>query len=469
MNLEIDFDLILESLTNESNIPWEFPDRFNLKDFLNMLKDSAEVDPNWDTDEGIAAKEKAILDNLLNSNDILSFLRLQWGRLCQSLKPKQLESNEKYQQKELTNVFGDIYKLATAQSTVNEFAALLKLDVASLQIPHYAACSEIINGLALTLLQTVGAKLTSKVDFPFKTFSSMSNEEKGKIRYVGGWTLRKLQEQARRYINSNISSESKQVREKLKTEITKSKILNGLLTNSLCLHHSSKFKETLEITDEKQYRTQGLAHMSDSAYLFFGKLEERRVKYLNHALLNLLKGDLVSDSLASVQKDEELYGQWCEVCNELKSDLTQNEVEKVTQFNDCVNELYKLATQKYFRMGAGQYLRDCRRDFEWKKSEAHRKKVLMKSQKKALQTDKINIDDIRADDSANKSKSHNMLVAMIAKHPRIFHDTRLYTNKDITLLLQAYGIHKKGKKEILADTLVAAISANTEMKNTDIF
>ena len=297
----------------------------------------------------------------------------------------------------------------------------------------------------------------------------MSNEEKGKIRYVGGWTLRKLQEQARRYINSNISSESKQVRGKLKTEITKSKILNGLLTNSLCLHHSSKFKETLEITDEKQYRTQGLPHISDSAYLFFGKLEERRVKYLNHARLNLLKGDLVSDSLASVQKDEELYGQWCEVCNELKSDLTQNEVEKVTQFNDCVNELYKLATQKYFKMGAGQYLRDFRRDFEWKKSEAHREKVLMKSQKKALQTDKINIDDIRADDSANKSKSHNMLVAMIAKHPRVFHDTRLYTNKDITLLLQAYGIHKKGKKEILADTLVAAISANTEMKNTDIF
>ena len=77
-----------------------------------------------------------------------------------------------------------------------------------------------------------------------------------------------------RYINSNNSSESKQVREKLKTERTKSKILNGLLTNSLCLHHSSKFKETLEITDEKQHRTQGLAHISDSAYLFFGKLEE---------------------------------------------------------------------------------------------------------------------------------------------------------------------------------------------------
>ena len=62
-----------------------------------------------------------------------------------------------------------------------------------------------------------------------------------------------------------------------------------------------------------------------------------------------------------------------------------------------------------------------------------------------------------------------MLVAMIAKHPRIFHDTRLYANKDITLLLQAYGVHKKGKKEILADTLVAAINTNTEMKNTDIF
>ena len=87
------------------------------------------------------------------------------------------------------------------------------------------------------------------------TFSNMSSEEKGKIRYVGDWTLTKLQEQARQYINSNISSENKRVREKLKTDITKSKSLNGLLTDSLCLHHSSKFKEILEITDEKQYRT----------------------------------------------------------------------------------------------------------------------------------------------------------------------------------------------------------------------
>ena len=59
MNLEIDFDLILESLTNESNIPWEFPDQFNLKDFLNMLKDSAEVDPDWDTDKRDSCKRKS--------------------------------------------------------------------------------------------------------------------------------------------------------------------------------------------------------------------------------------------------------------------------------------------------------------------------------------------------------------------------------------------------------------------------
>ena len=93
---------------------------------------------------------------------------------------------------------------------------------------------------------------------------------------------------------------------------------------------------------------------------------------MNHAHLNLLKGDLVSDSLTSVQKDKELYSQWCELCDELKSDLTQNEVQKVTQFNDFVNELYKLETQKYFKMGAGQYLQDFKCDFEWKKSEAHR-------------------------------------------------------------------------------------------------
>ena len=53
------------------------------------------------------------------------------------------------------------------------------------------------------------------------------------------------------------------------------RIISGLrMNNSVSLHNSTKFKETLGVTDDKEYRVQGLAHISDEAFLFICKLEE---------------------------------------------------------------------------------------------------------------------------------------------------------------------------------------------------
>ena len=58
---------------------------------------------------------------------------------------------------------------------------------------------------------------------------------------------------------------------------------------------------------------------------------------------------------------------------------------------------------------------------------------------------------------------------MLEKYARIFHDTRLYTNKDIELLLKAYGVNKKGKKNIIANRLVEAIQTNDAMVDISVF
>ena len=112
------------------------------------------------------------------------------------------------------------------------------------------------------------------------------------------------------------------------------------------------------------------------------------------------------------------------------------------------------------KTATGEFLRDFRRENHWQKTEAHRKKVLMKSRKKDLEANIVKIDTIRQDPSTNKESSHVMLKSMIVKHPRVFHESRLYTNKDLELLLRGYGISKKGKKEILADRLIQAIKEN---------
>ena len=52
----------------------------------------------------------------------------------------------------------------------------------------------------------------------------MTSNEKGKIRYVGGWAFKKSIEKAKCYIETNVTSVNPSVREQLKHEIMKLKI-----------------------------------------------------------------------------------------------------------------------------------------------------------------------------------------------------------------------------------------------------
>ena len=53
--------------------------------------------------------------------------------------------------------------------------------------------------------------------------------------------------------------------------------------------------------------------------------------------------------------------------------------------------------------------------------------------KKDLKNDQIKMSDIKQDSTPGKKQTHSLLKTMPVKHPRVFHDTRLYTNKDIEL------------------------------------
>ena len=66
--------------------------------------------------------------------------------------------------------------------------------------------------------------MTGSLTEPFKSLDNMTSDEKGKIRYVGGWALKKSIEKAKRYIETNVTSVNPSVREQLKHEIMKLKI-----------------------------------------------------------------------------------------------------------------------------------------------------------------------------------------------------------------------------------------------------
>ena len=70
----------------------------------------------------------------------------------------------------------------------------------------------------------------------------MSNEGKGKVRYVGGWAIIKLIYGHKRYVVQNMASTNPLVRQQLAQRYTYITILESLLAQSSNIHSSTNFK-----------------------------------------------------------------------------------------------------------------------------------------------------------------------------------------------------------------------------------
>lgn len=110
------------------------------------------------------------------------------------------------------------------------------------------------------------------------------------------------------------------------------------------------------------------------------------------------------------------------------------------------------------RMGAGQFLRDYRRDYRIQKSLAHRKAVLQRKEKAREKKLKVQLYHIRHDKSSGKQCSHIRLRALVNE----VGDKgmkRLYKKNELSILCDAYNIHhasswNKGKlSQLLAEAI----------------
>lgn len=90
-------------------------------------------------------------------------------------------------------------------------------------------------------------------------------------------------------------------------------------------------------------------------------------------------------------------------------------------------------------MGAGQFLRDFRRDFRLKKAMAHRKAVLARKEKAEELRQKVDLAEIKKDKSPKKKSSHVRLVAL-ATQLKEAGLMRLYKKLELQQLCEAYGI-----------------------------
>ena len=84
-------------------------------------------------------------------------------------------------------------------------------------------------------------------------------------------------------------------------------------------------------------------------------------------------------------------------------------------WQDIIAEMYQEVVERYFKMGAGQFLRDFRWDFQIKKSLAHRKEVMEKKKKAEKNKMKVHLPEIEQDCSTGKKMFHVRLLALVNK------------------------------------------------------
>ena len=153
----------------------------------------------------------------------------------------------------------------------------------------------------------------------------MSAVGRSKVRYVGGWAIRKILENLRKFVKVNIYTENKSTLQKVHRHHRMCELLEeNVIVPFSKLSESTKVAETLDVTEERQYRERGLIHISDNAYFFFMAMESERVKLINHHKLKEQKEDLIEVAKSKLKNNQELKAKWLACFQE--DERTANEV-----------------------------------------------------------------------------------------------------------------------------------------------
>lgn len=130
---------------------------------------------------------------------------------------------------------------------------------------------------------------------------------KAKVRHVGGWAIRKVLEKSRRYVRANMYSENAQTMQSVRQHHSISELIEESLVGSVTiLENESQYKDTLQVTETRQYRERGLIHIEDAVYKFFMALENERVKLLNDQTMRREGANMVEVALQTITNNREL-------------------------------------------------------------------------------------------------------------------------------------------------------------------
>ena len=142
----------------------------------------------------------------------------------------------------------------------------------------------------------------------------MSEVVKSKLRYVGGWAVKKVLEGSRRFVRQNIYTRNTETLRSVQEHLKKCELIDeNLIVPYSMLEESTTHAESPEVTEERQFQRRGLVHISDATYEFLLCLEGHRVQLLNDAKLKREKEMMVERAYDSLMQNKDLRDKW-ETC-----------------------------------------------------------------------------------------------------------------------------------------------------------
>ena len=103
------------------------------------------------------------------------------------------------------------------------------------------------------------------------------------------------------------------------------------------LEEESQHKDTLQVTEARQYRERGLIHIEDAVYKFFMYLEKQRVHLLNDHMLLREGANMVEEAHRKLIQDDEISLKWqqCFKSEDVKEKKVQIIVKQSIHLEFC--------------------------------------------------------------------------------------------------------------------------------------
>ena len=303
-----DIKTTYDALSRNGDVLSKPPQEFDAKHVLSC----AYVD---DPDCPAAISKNQAITEALNNRAVDVFIKLLWleaFRILEEYIVADDPDNLVIKRKEFTEVTGQWYLFLTSATYVAYTKALFNKTL-SLSEGETMLAGDVANQTFVKFLAVVSEHFRrEETEEPchFNVYQ-MTNVGLAKVRHVGAWAVRKVLDNCRKYVQKNVYSTSSMTSANVQCRFQMAQLIEeNAIVPFAKLETESKYKETLKVTQERQYREAGLIHVSDAVYEFTLAMEQMRSNLMNTTTLRHLKGDLVKETLTQIQHSEELLALW---------------------------------------------------------------------------------------------------------------------------------------------------------------